>query len=279
MAYEIFSHQAGSGALMISLLYHDVVEPHDLSSSGFGGGDADIYKLTRTEFELHLEMLDRASGRGEVAVLDSVARQLSGKSLLLTFDDGGASAVVVASLLEQRGWRGHFFITTDYIGKPGFVTADQIRDLHRRGHVIGSHSCSHPTRMSHCTEAELKREWMASSQILSETLGEKLRVASVPGGFYSRRVAESAAEAGIEVLFNSEPTVRTAQVNGCLVLGRYSVQQGVSARRVVSIAQGTWLPRFQQYLFWNAKTIAKRLGGSHYLALRKSLLKDPGSMR
>ena len=265
--------------MILSLLYHDVVEPQDFSSSGFLGGDADIYKLTRSEFDLHLQMLDRASGRGEVAVLDSAARRLSAKSLLLTFDDGGASAVLIASLLEQRGWRGHFFITTDYIGKPGFVTADQIRELHRRGHVVGSHSCSHPIRMSHCTEAQLKREWTVSSQILSEILGQKLRVASVPGGFYSKPVAESAAEAGIEVLFNSHPTVRTTMVNGCLVLGRYSVQQGLSARRVVSMAQGAWLPRFQQHLFWNAKTIAKRLGGSYYLALRKSLLKDSGSMR
>ena len=41
----------------------------------------------------------------------------------------------VADELEQMGWRGHFFITSDWIGRRGFLTAGQIRELRRRGHV------------------------------------------------------------------------------------------------------------------------------------------------
>src|ERR1039458_5638385 len=44
----------------------------------------------------------------------------------------GTSPIMSANhpaLLEDRGWRGHFFITTDRIGTPGFLTESELRDL------------------------------------------------------------------------------------------------------------------------------------------------------
>src|SRR5205823_11855730 len=100
---------------------------------------------------------------------------------LLTFDDGGASAITtIAPMLEEFGWRGHFFITTDYIDAPGFLTREQIRELHRRGHVIGSHSCSHRGRMSSQPAERLVREWGISKEILSGLLGEEVTTGAVP---------------------------------------------------------------------------------------------------
>jgi peptidoglycan/xylan/chitin deacetylase (PgdA/CDA1 family) len=128
----------------LSIMYHDVVENGDYAASGFPGEGSDIYKLDRKEFARQLEAI-RAAGGGEV---------------LLTFDDGGASAYdPVAGMLEQYGWRGYFFITTDCIGLPGFLNAKQIQKLDRRGHVIGSHSCSHPTRMAREPWERLVAEW------------------------------------------------------------------------------------------------------------------------
>jgi peptidoglycan/xylan/chitin deacetylase (PgdA/CDA1 family) len=259
--------------MIISLLYHDVVGPGEFAQSGFPGRDADIYKLERRQFETHLEAIAKSPRSGDVTVLHAAADHIGSKALLFTFDDGGASAFAAAALLEVHGWRGHFFIASDYIAKPGFLTPEQIRELHARGHVVGSHSCSHPIRMSHCPPWQLEREWTESARVLSSILGTQVRVASVPGGYYSKSVAEAAAAAGLEVLFTSEPTSRVMRVNGCLIAGRYSIQQGTSTTTVARIAAGDWLPRLQQYLFWNSKKVAKRLGGSHYLALRKALLK------
>ena len=184
----------------LSLLYHDVVADGQLRSSGFSSPDADIYKLSDREFRRHLEAINR---RG-VAAADR----------LFTFDDGGASALEpTATLLEAYGWKGRFFITTDFIGTSGFLSHDDIRALHRRGHIIGSHSCSHPPRMARCSRAELLREWGESREILSGILGETVDSASVPGGYYARAVAETAAQCGIQLLFTSEPTTRIHTVN------------------------------------------------------------------
>ena len=238
-------------------MYHDVVEGGDFASSGFPGEGAHVYKLRREDFERHL---------------DAIAAAATHRALL-TFDDGGVSFYApIAGLLESHGWRGYFFITTDRIGTPGFLSEDQLRELYRRGHVIGSHSCSHPTRMAALTRAELDREWRQSVQRLSEILGSNVTTASVPGGYYSREVGESAAAAGIETLFTSEPTSKVSMLNGCRVIGRYVVQRGMSPEWSAGFAAGRAAQCLRQAALWKAKRIAKSLGGARYLQLRQAIL-------
>src|SRR6185503_4643500 len=191
----------------------------------------------------------------------------------LTFDDGGIGAVEhTAGLLEAQGWRGHFFITTDYIGQPGFLGTEHIRALHARGHVIGSHSCSHPARMALCSWEEMLKEWSQSVQVLSDILGAPVRTASVPGGYFSNRVADAAARAGIRALFTSEPTTRVWSRDGCRIFGRYSIQQGVAAETAGAIAGGRRGPRLRQSVYWTFKKVLKTVGGRHWLRLRQALL-------
>lgn len=278
MVDEVSSLEAGSLPIMIiSLLYHDVVANGDYSSSGFPQADAAIYKLTRSEFEHHIKAIAIEAKATEVILLNSAQQKPPSKALLFTFDDGGASSMWIADVLEAQGWRGHFFVATDYIGRANFLTSSQILELHSRGHVIGSHSCSHPARISHCSTAQLDHEWRQSVEILSDCLGRRVVIASVPGGFYSQRVAQAARNAQIEVLFTSEPTSRLALTHECLIVGRYSVQQGTSADTVARIARGDSVPRLRQYLFWTTKKILKRVGGRYYFALRKKLLQHNSS--
>jgi peptidoglycan/xylan/chitin deacetylase (PgdA/CDA1 family) len=259
----------------ISLLYHDVVPDGRFDTSGFLGGDADIYKLHIEEFQQHLIAI-RSSTQQQPTTAAQIAETRS-MPLMLTFDDGGSSAHdCIADLLEAQGWRGHFFVTTDWIGRKGFLNQAQIRDLSSRGHLIGSHSCSHPQRMSHCSVRALQQEWNRSVAVLSDILGARVTLASVPGGFYARNVAETAAAAGLTTLFTSEPRTRREVVNGCTVWGRYTIQQGVKPATAAAIANGAILPRFQQTAYWNAKKLAKTAGGTSWLRMRKWLLEIRG---
>jgi peptidoglycan/xylan/chitin deacetylase (PgdA/CDA1 family) len=260
----------------IAFLFHDVVPAGRLDLSGFQGRDADIYKLDFAQFERHLKALAGAGGREFRSVLDPESAEAT--RLLLTFDDGGLSALDTAALLERFGWTGHFLVTTGRIGTTGFLNASQIRQLRDRGHVVGSHSSSHPARMSRCTPEELDREWAGSRRALEEILQEPVTVASVPGGYYSRRVAAAAARAGLHVLFNSEPTTGTAMVDGCAVIGRFSVQQGVGEQWVAAVAAGRVLPRLERLGFWTAKKLLKAVFGERWLSIRKRILarRQPG---
>jgi peptidoglycan/xylan/chitin deacetylase (PgdA/CDA1 family) len=256
----------------LALLYHDVVGPGDWDASGFPGPVPAAYKLERCDFERHLAAVSAVDApRGTVCDLIAGAPGWPARPgrppVLLTFDDGGASACHVADLLERAGWRGHFLITTDYLDAPGFVTRAQVRELAARGHVIGTHTCSHPTPMSRYPYTRLLEEWTRSARGLADLLGEPVRVGSVPGGAFSRRVAAAAAAAGLTALFTSEPTPRCRLVDGCLVIGRYVLRRGAAPSLAAALAAGRLLPRLRQLWVWNLKKMAKVVGGGLYPAL------------
>jgi peptidoglycan/xylan/chitin deacetylase (PgdA/CDA1 family) len=259
----------------IALIYHDVVEPGCFRDSGFEGGDADRYKLDRDFFERHLDAIQTASAQVPAIISSNRPGE---HDLLLTFDDGGSSASVIASSLERRGWRGHFFIPTDYIGRPGFLSPDAIRALDRRGHVIGSHSASHPACISRLPKERILEEWSRSATALAQILGHPIQAASVPAGFYSDEVARAAAQAGIRVLFNSEPVRSMHRVDNCWVVGRFSIHRGHSSRTAGALAAGALAPRVEQWAFWNAKKMLKNIGGEAWFRFRKrALANGPGA--
>jgi len=201
-------------------------------------------------------------------------RQWNGEvPVFLTFDDGAVDAYnCVADELEKHNWRGHFFITTNWIGQPQFLTRRQIRELHDRGHVIGSHTCSHPARISHVDTDQIVREWAQSCVTLSDIVQERVRVASVPNGCYSSRLGRAAAAAGIEVLFTSEPTAKTSVVDGCLILGRYSSRRHTSSATAGAIASGRVWPRWQQSFRWELNKILKAMAGPSYFTIRRYIV-------
>ena len=253
-----------------SIMYHDVVDPGAYDISGFLGADANLYKVERDQFKAHLKAIAGASIT-PASILDFLHSAPNFSPLIITFDDGGMSAhSFVAEFFEELGWPAHFFITAGCVDRPGFLTANQIQDLYRRGHVIGSHSYSHPA-MSYCDAQAIRDEWRKSVDLLSTIIGTKIRVASVPGGYYSGEVARQAAEVGIEALFTSEPTTKVEVVDGCLVLGRYAIQRWMSPTTVMKLAKGSGFARSRQVLLWNTKKVLKTLGGSQYLKLRRIL--------
>ena len=260
-----------------TLLFHDVVPEGRWSESGFVSADADLYKLSNHQFRRHLECL-QSNIRGEFTTAASILQGMASKKpCLLTFDDGGVSATRIADMLEEFGWRGHFLVTAGRISTPGFLTPAQIRALHQRGHVIGGHSYSHPLLMAHCSYEQLCDEWERSSVILSHIVGSPIRVASVPGGHYSRAIAAAAAGAGIQLLFNSEPTTRTHTVDGCLVLGRFCVKQSHKPQWSAQIMSGSVALRFKEAALWNSKKIVKNLLGDVWLESRKKILEHRAS--
>jgi peptidoglycan/xylan/chitin deacetylase (PgdA/CDA1 family) len=256
----------------ISLGYHDVTDdPSQALAATEPVGM--VYKLERRDFCNHLRSIHLEPATATVQTIDRRRTWSRERPVFLTVDDGALSGYTyVADELELHNWRGHFFITTDWIGRPGFMDRRQIRELRARGHVIGSHSRTHPERMSHLGWSELLKEWIESVDELSDLLGERVRTGSVAGGFYSRRVAEAASAAAIEVLFNSEPTTSVAMLNGCLVLGRYSIQRQTPCGISGAIASGQPWPRWRQTILWKAKKAVKAATGESYLTIRRQLL-------
>ena len=172
-------------------------------------------------------------------------------------------------MLERRGWRGHFFVTTGCIGKPGFVGADEVRELSARGHDVGSHAHTHPTYMGKLGRDEIRREWHLSREVLGEVLGEPPATAAIPGGFVSPIVVEEAARAGYRVLMTSEPIRRERRHGDMSVVGRYTIWASTPARTAAAYARGSRAAGGRLWLEWNTKGIAKRISPRAYDALRR----------
>ncbi len=251
---------------IVSLLFHDVFvrEP---SESGFSSASADRYKLGLDAFDRQLAHLARSSTRGSPVLLTDLTSgsHRTRTRFVMTFDDGGVSYyTTVAPRLEAWGWRGHCFVTTDWIGRRGFLSARQIRELDARGHAIGTHSASHPTRFSACRRDEMLGEWRRSRSVLEDLLGHAVTVASLPGGYFSDEVARTAAEVGLNVLFTSTPTTRMREVHGCTVVGRFAIRRGCSPELSARLAEASPWSRFSMWTGWNAKNLLKPVLGSSY---------------
>jgi peptidoglycan/xylan/chitin deacetylase (PgdA/CDA1 family) len=254
-----------------SLMYHDVVHG-DVETSGFPGPGPARYKLSVEAFLAHLAALDAMLVKAPVSIESVVKRRAPDGSWLLTFDDGGASALETAQLLSRRGWVGHFFVVTGQLGQPGFMSHDDVRTLSEMGHVVGSHSASHPARMSGCAPREILEQWRQSIEVLSGLIGAPVTSGSVPGGYYSIEVGRAAAGCGLTALFTSHPVVRVGAVDGCLLLGRYAIRRHTPAAEAAQAARrahGRWA---RQRAAWALRGVAKRAGGTSYERLRARLL-------
>jgi len=234
------------------LMYHEVTD--DPRTSGFQRPGAVPYTLSRAAFGRHLDAIAAGPMRPElVSELDLCGNgKRPPRHLLLTFDDGGASAMYVAEELARRGWKAHFLIITSRIGERTFLKHADIRSLHSAGHIIGTHSHTHPDIFRALPRALMTTEWRVSRAILEGLLGEPCVTASVPGGDISRVVLASAAEAGIRYLFTSEPLLTPEQIGETWILGRVILKAGVSAATIRELVS---------FRGWQRVQLLRRLGG------------------
>ena len=262
---------------VISLLFHDVFASEP-SESGFISEAANRYKLTVDDFDtqlagVHAVRSDLPFLATRITSRDDADIRVGAAPFAITVDDGGASYyTTVAERLEKRGWRGHCFVTTDFIGSRGFLSSNQIRELDQRGHVVGAHSASHPARFSALPFHQIASEWTRSRATLEDILGHPVDVGSVPGGYYSPAVARAAYAAGLRVLFTSEPVTGVAVKHGCVVVGRFTIRRGDPgdlARRLVSAPAGA---RSLAWLRWNAKGLVKPVLGRSYIRIADWLM-------
>ena len=240
-----------------TLMYHDVLPD-----------SSDVYAVTPDAFREQLDAVAAATGAAPVGV-----DGLTGSGgWALTFDDGGISALHAGEELARRSWQGHFFIVIDYVGRPGYLDWDGVRAVAAMGHVIGSHSCSHPHRMADLSPEQLLDEWSRSAAILAEELGGPVPTASVPGGLYSTAVGRAAARAGYTTLFNSLPTQRVRSIDGCTLIGRYAIRRDTSAAEAAAASVGQALPWTRQLAAWRLRGAVKKIAGPRYESMRRALL-------
>lgn len=172
------------GAVRV-LLYHDI-EPHQL---GNFANQLDYLArthkfITPSEFKVHMSGLE----------------PLSGRNLLVTFDDGFLSNKAAAEVLNQRNIKAIFFIISDFVSIvnpsdardfiaknifPNIIKNEMpahwanmgwgdVKYLVEKGHTIGGHTRSHANVSSITDYISLKNEIVDSATEIEAKIGASL---------------------------------------------------------------------------------------------------------
>lgn len=208
---------------MICLNYHRVDEDED----------PDIYTVSPARLALHLEEIKKR-GLRVATVEEALSATVDDGFVMLTFDDGTADHLNnVIPLLEQAGVKGIFFVSTSYVGRSGYLTQDQVREISAAGHDIECHGHIH-RRMDTMTPDTLRTELAKSMALIREWTGKTPRVLAPPGGYISPQVIAAAREAGLS-------TVRTMNWNTNRIPLGSEVDCLVITRSVTDEAFRGWL--------------------------------------
>jgi peptidoglycan/xylan/chitin deacetylase (PgdA/CDA1 family) len=163
-----------------------------------------------TEFEEELRFL-KGNGYESVSVEEfyrflTDGASIPGKRVLLTFDDGFESVWTNgARLLEQYGFCGAAFIVPTWIGKPGYLNWDEVRDMHESGlFSIQSHSQNHVPDICHYgkNSTQLELEFTQSKKDIESHLpGHIVDHFCYPQGLGSAKAVEMSRRTGYKTNF------------------------------------------------------------------------------
>ena len=168
------------------LEYHQIT---DNPEEGF-----EVYSVPPAEFAAQLDYLQE---KGYTTItLQDFMRVLHGKGtlpdkpIILTFDDGYEDNYTeMLPILEAHNMKAVVYVITNNIGKPGFLTLEQIKDMQNRGIEIGSHTADHLSLKN--LDDALRRYEIRDSKIFLEWSGLKTIYSfSYPNGDYTSEMID-----------------------------------------------------------------------------------------
>ena len=112
------------------------------------GAGAKTYIVPASAFKRQIKML-ADSGYHTITADEYYAYLAFGaalpqKPVMISFDDTSEEQFTVgAAELDKYGFKGVFFVMTISIGRPGYMTSEQLKALSDKGHVIASHTTDH----------------------------------------------------------------------------------------------------------------------------------------
>ena len=191
---------------------------------------------------------------------------------IYTFDDGCVSDYREAfPALRELGMRATFFVVPSLVGRPGYVSWPELREMAAAGMEIGSHSLTHPF-MHELDESGIRREFGESKRVLEDRLGAAVRSASLPRGWEPPDFERVLEDLGYRVFCTSR--VGWWHPGGrALAMPRIAVRRGMEPEEFAAIAAGVPRALWGLQAVEAAKNVAKAcLGHAGWQRLRAPLL-------
>jgi peptidoglycan/xylan/chitin deacetylase (PgdA/CDA1 family) len=176
---------------------------HHLNQSISEGSSSALRRLTVTT-EIFAQQMQYLQDNGyhvitfsDLADYFDKGRELPTLPVIISFDDGWETQFEYAlPSLEKYHYPATFFVITNYIGRPGFISWPQLQTLLTEGMRIGSHSRSHPLLTKIKNSAKLWDQIFNSKTILETQLEASVEEFAYPYGSYNTKAATAVKQAG-----------------------------------------------------------------------------------
>ncbi len=214
------------------LCYHHIKDVDVLPKNTAG------YTVTVNKFKDHMKAL-ADSGYKTITPEEyyqylTVGASLPKKPVMITYDDTDEEQFSIAKPeMDKYGFKGVYYIMTISIGRPRYMSKEQIRQLSEEGHVIASHTWDHSRvdryvvgdRMIPDGKKQKKfNDWdvqlTQTKKKLEEITGKQVEYFAYPFGIWSKEAIPEIQKRGYKMAFQ-------------LSTKRDSLQPLYTARRII----------------------------------------------
>ena len=162
---------------------------------------------------------------------------LPSRPVIISVDDGYVDDVTkILPALERFHMVGTFFVITGRMTEPGFLTADQIRQLDRAGMDVGDHTAHH-VDLRLLTASQLRMEIAGSRRVLERALGHPVYFFAYPFGAYNDAVLGELKLAGFTMAYTTGAGTSESSADP-LTMPRIHVGRAETPSGVVSLLGG-----------------------------------------
>jgi peptidoglycan/xylan/chitin deacetylase (PgdA/CDA1 family) len=256
------------GRNIVFLMYHELElpgRPLRQSEPGYMR-----YILSRDSFQAQIKWLQQ-NGWGGLCVSEALNFPAE-KSVAITFDDGCETDLITAApILRESGFNATFYITAGFVGKAGYLSPEQLRQLQSVGFEIGCHSMTH-AYLNDLALPDLRREISDAGKKIEDIIGNRVEHFSCPGGRYDAKALAAAKDAGYRSVATSRAHANSSATNPFL-LGRVAILRAMDNAGFQRVCTGDALRKMR----WleSARGVAKKvLGNKLYDRFRARLLRE-----
>lgn len=194
------------------LCYHHIRDLQMVSKASKG------YEVTVQEFKDQMKIL-ADSGFHTITPEQyynylAFGAALPNKPVMLTYDDTDEEQFSIAKPeMDKYGFKGVYFIMTISIGRPHYMTKEQIKQLSDEGHVIASHTWDHhrvdklksENTIDYRGKKTVVNEWdfqlTNTKKLLEEMTGKSVEYFAFPFGVWNRAALPEIEKRGYKMAF------------------------------------------------------------------------------
>jgi peptidoglycan/xylan/chitin deacetylase (PgdA/CDA1 family) len=159
------------------------------------------------------------------------------KPIIISVDDGYVDDVrTILPDLQRLRMVATFFVITGRTSEPGFLSADQIRQLDQAGMDVGDHTAHH-VDLRLLTPAELRTETAGSRRVLDSVLGHPVYYFAYPFGTFDSVVVRAVQSAGFTMAYTTAGGI-TESSGAPLMMPRVHVGRSETPSGLLSLLGG-----------------------------------------